>query len=147
MKRKYLFRLFLFLGIVAAYWIINLFPCIVLRLSHFDKNTLLGSVSYGQHIAILNGTNLCSSCSAGTHLNSILKSHPGILVIVPTDFSENDIENLRNAYGITGAIINSGNELESILKKIAACVAKKGDSNNFVLEIADTGRIVRASVF
>lgn len=147
MKRSYVLRILLVLAVVAVYFMVNSYNCIILKFAYFDQRILPRSDSIVKYLAVLYGTNLCSSCPSGSYLENSIVEHPDIMIIVPSAFTEIDIENLRHTFGISGNIINGKEALAPILKKIAACTASKETANNFLVRINDDGKIVSATKF
>ncbi len=147
MKKPIVVRMLIVLAIVAIYLLLNSYHCIILRFSRFDVGYFPAKDSVMNYVALLYGKNLCSSCPAGRYLNSIIVEHPDILIIVPSSFTPNDVENLRQTFGIPGSIINGKEQLTPIIKKIAACAANKEAAKNFLLTLKNDGKILRATIF
>jgi hypothetical protein len=94
----------------------------------------------GREILFLYGNGICSGCPPGRFLNN-LKSRTDILIIVPKEFSNADVKNLRNVFSLRCKIIKSNEEIEKLLRKIAACKKTKSREKNFLIELSKSRKI------
>jgi glutamine amidotransferase PdxT len=79
---------------------------------------------------------ICSSCSTGEFINSIEETE-NILFVVPDDFSDNEIKNLKDAFNIKGLIIRGGEDTLDFIKNIASCNRMGEWRNNYYVTLKE----------
>ena len=70
-----------------------------------------------------------------------LKDKKDILYVVPEEFSETDIFNLKDTFMLKGNIKKGNPKVTDFLKKIAACNKFSDWRNNIYMEITENGGI------
>lgn len=74
----------------------------------------------GENMILILYGNAYANCSSGNIIYS-LRGDQNLTVIVPNDFSSNDIENLKRKFSLKGQIIKGGQKTEQILRDFAKC--------------------------
>lgn len=72
-----------------------------------------------------------------------LKDKKDILYVVPEEFSETDIFNLKDTFMLKGNIKKGNQKVNDFLKKIAACNKFSDWRNNIYMEITENGGILK----
>jgi hypothetical protein len=124
MKYRILFTL-AFLAIILLYYF---FPCLMLSVKDVPGYKLLEKET--TNIIFLYGYGICDSCPTGQFLES-LKNSKNFLVVVPDDYNDNDIQNLKATFNLEGKIIKGGEDTIEFLKNIAGCNKLDNWHNNY----------------
>ena len=129
-------KIIILFGIIGIILFHHFYPCIYLKfISIPDKINSLRKKDKSE-IFLLYG-NLCKSCPSGFSIYNNIKDRDDIFAIVPNEFSNNDIKNLKNLFSIKGQTIRGDSEIENFLSKIAKCKKLKNFRVNYVLEIKE----------
>ena len=128
------YRVLIVVFFVGVALIINSFSCILLSINGTPK--LISNNSKGEiaKIVFLYGENLCGTCPSGSFLWSI-KDRQDIIFIVPKELNRYEKENLKNAFLLTGNVINGDSETEIFLKRLSSCSNNGNWKKNFYAEL------------
>ena len=146
MKKKYFPGILIILFIIAAYFLLNSYQCLVLKSMRFPSGVAKYLDNNTYKFVILYGKNLCGSCPVGTFLYN-LSERKDVIYLVSDEFSVNDIENLEYTFNIKGQVKKGDIEVNAYLKKIASCVKADNIRNNFSLDLNKKKRIRGIEVF
>jgi hypothetical protein len=91
-------------------------------------------------VVILYGSGVCNSCSAGKYIYSI-REDKDVTYIVPENFKESDIENLKDVFGLKGRILKGNSKVETLVKRAVNCGNLKEEQRNFLLKAKKNGNI------
>jgi hypothetical protein len=137
-KMKIVYRILFILMILFLFFTIKYNHCIRLRFSPIPSK--IAQWKNENTVVVLSGFGLCSDCSPGRFLLKI-HSKTDILYFVPSDFSDHDIENLKNVFMLNGKILKSDKAVQSYINKIVACNNIKKDKINLLVEFNEANRI------
>ena len=131
------FRL-LFIGLVVIiFLLINQFPCILFHFSSLPVNI---KTSPGkQEMVILYGTGLCLSCFSGQYLYR-LREKTDLLLVVPFEFEDTDIQNLKDVFMLKGKVIRGNQEVVKWIKRLINCKGLEETKANFHLYVDEKGK-------
>jgi hypothetical protein len=121
--------------VVLIFIVVKYYNCIVLELS-----SIPGVIAGNKKAFFLYGSGICSTCPPGKLLMAI-KDKKDILYVVPGEFSETDIFNLKDTFMLKGNIKKGDQIVVDFLKKIAACNRFSDWRNNIYMEITENGGI------
>ncbi len=139
------FRFLLLPFVLAIYLISNYYPCLILKISNLPERIIREKEKQTGIILFLYG-NICANCPSGSFLYS-LRGEKNIMFVVPSDFSSNDIENLRRTFSLKGQIIKGGDETGHLLQKFAKCFRLDDWKRNFIVEINNNKKITSVKKF
>ncbi|NIM12096.1 MAG: hypothetical protein GTO45_08295 [Candidatus Aminicenantes bacterium] len=134
-KISLLLRILFVVVVVLIFIVVKYYNCIVLELS-----SIPGVIAGNKKAFLLYGSGICSTCPPGKLLMA-LKDKKDILYVVPGEFSETDIFNLKDTFMLKGNIKKGDQIVVDFLKKIAACNRFSDWRNNIYMEITENGGI------
>ncbi len=128
-QRKVFFSLILIISIciLLIFLVYGFGSCFIFKIINFS-GFVMGR-SEEKTILFLYG-NLCSVCPSGEYIYS-LKDDEAIVLVVPSQFTEYDIENLRNIYSLKGHIVKGGFKARVFLKLLSKCFKIAEKEGNF----------------
>jgi len=113
-----IYRLLIVLAVVSVTLIYYFYPCLMLNIKDFPSYNCTNAGI--KRIIILYGAGICDSCSTGRFIRT-LEDKKNVLFVVSGDYSDNDMENLRDTFKLEGMIIRGGEDTDDFLKDIAGC--------------------------
>ncbi len=137
------FRISIILLIVGAFLLYSSYGCLLLSLGGVPGMVQKHISPDTQMVFLLYGKGLCGVCNSGNFFyrrtEAIKANNKSVLVITPRDFSENDIENLKDTFPIQGTIIRGDDEMVTFLKRLAAC-SNQGDWRHNFYFVTEPGQ-------
>jgi len=133
---KIIFRILILVAILIVFIIFHSYNCIILKFTSIPSS-ISDNIKETEFSLFLVRKNICPPCPIGEYL---LDYADKSILIVPDDFSEIDIDNLRYAFNIKGVIIREDFKTKRYFKKIASCV-KKSSGENWYIEIIKKKKI------
>jgi len=70
-----------------------------------------------------------------------------MLYIVPSDFTNFDIENLQDVFQLKGKVIRGDNEVIVYIDKIAGCYGKRKRTTNIILQFDANKNVMKIQGF
>ncbi len=107
------------LVLICLFFAFGYWPCIQVSNSKYIKKLI--NAKNINSVFILYGKTLCGTCSAGKTVNSYGK-RKDILLIVPQEYSGNDIENLKYSFNIYGYVLVGDKNTVKYLKLVSKCL-------------------------
>jgi hypothetical protein len=123
--------------VLLAFFIVKYYNCLIL-----DFSSLPDVIAKSKKVFFLYGSGVCGSCPPGKTLLA-LKDKTDLLFIVPDDFTDIDMYNLKDVFMLKGKIIKGNREVIDFLKKISSCKKFEGWKYNIYIEIKEDGSISR----
>lgn len=132
---------------MAAYFVVNSYDCFILDLTAFPK--ILEKYLNGNNhdFVFLYGKSICGSCPAGRYIYNNLRRKREIIFLTPEDFSNNDINNLIDSFGLKGKIIKGDTEVRNFAIKIFSCAKVKESFKNIHFKLGENGKIRKIITF
>jgi len=146
MKKKYTIGIIIILIILAIYFISNFYHCLILDLTALPEVVEKYLNCNSRDFVFLYGKGICGSCPAGRYVYS-LREKREFIFFIPEDFSNNDIDNLRDSFGIKGEIVRGDIKIQNFVKKIISCANVKEFYKNIHLELGEHGKIKKIKTF
>jgi len=133
-------RISILIAIVVAYFIIIPGPCSALKnvripdsvVRQFDKDEYTLILLYEKYI--------CGTCPSGKFLYQIAVD-PNNVIVIPKDYSDNDIENIRFAFILQGIILRGDQSFDILIMKITSCYRNSNIDSNILLKILNKNKI------
>ncbi|NIR04327.1 MAG: hypothetical protein GTN82_02755 [Candidatus Aminicenantes bacterium] len=139
-----IFRVLFVVLVILIFLVVKYHDCLIFEFSMTPEIFLKNKDK--RNAVILYGSGICGSCPTGKRL-LFLKDEYDLLLIVPEEFSDTDIENLRDVFSLKGKITRGNNELVDYLKKIASCKKSSDWRKNLFVEINENGRVSKLKKF
>jgi hypothetical protein len=142
------FKILIIAFIVGVFLLYSSYGCLLLSLEGMPGTVAENISQKTEMVFLLYGKGLCGVCASGNffyHQTAKIKANnKNVLVITPKDFSENDIENLKDTFTIQGKIIRGDDDVVTFLKRLAACSNQDDWRHNFYLKV-DPGKEISYS--
>jgi hypothetical protein len=110
------------------------FPCLLIRIEKMPDILSRYCRDGNINILILFGGNICSTCPSGRYLIN-KNNDKNILIIVPKDYSDIDIINMKGEFKISGNVVRSNNKLYKYYLNIKACASIKKSISDILVEV------------
>lgn len=135
-RQKIIFRILILVAIFIISIIYYSYNCIILKFTSVP-NSILDNIKDNEFSLFLVRKNICPPCPIGEYLLDYANKS---IIIVPDDFSDIDIDNLRYAFNIKAVIIREDFKTKRYFEKIASCI-KKSSGKNWYIEIIKKKKI------
>ena len=132
-------RIFFIILIIGFFLLLNSWNCLMLNLGNAPAVIQKNIDKTTNKVLLLYGQGICGTCSSGTflHQEGFMEN---ILILVPQEFTDNEIDNLRYAFSIKGKIRRGDEGVISFVKKVASCTKMDRWNKNYYIEM-DDGKI------
>lgn len=144
-KKSLLLRLLFIAGIVIIFFVSKNYNC--LKLDSLTTPQVLSQNTGIKSCYILYGTGLCNSCGSGKRLLSLKKDQSDILFVVPRDFDDVAIHNLKETFSLSGTVVRGFDEVENLLRNIALCQKYAEWQKNIYIELDKDGDMSKIKKF
>lgn len=145
-KSNLKYRILFVVLVVAVFLVVHFYPCIMLNFSSLPETITKSIPGNSKDILILYGPGLCSSCPPGHYLGS-LKGRTDLLFVVPPEFNEYDIKNLKDVFTIQSQVIKGDEELVKLLKRVRGCKGLETWRMNYHVKTKENGKPGPISIF
>jgi hypothetical protein len=142
-KFKRLRILFIIL-IVFVFWAFNYYPCLSLDLISLPQK--LKNHKDIKDALLLYGSGVCSSCSTGQYVYD-LRERKDILFIVPSNFTQYEIKNLKDIFALKGTVMNGDEDVMSLVERINDCKDLNMWKANYHVRFGKNGKITSIKAF
>ncbi|GEM_PF-1640541 len=135
-----IYRISILILIIGISMIVNSYSCIMLSLTGVPDRITKNIDRKIDKIILLYGENLCGTCPTGVFLLS-LKEKIDILFIVPQEYSQNEIDNLKRSFLIKSKLISGNPETKTYLDRLVSCSKKNPNNRNLYIRLDGVKKI------
>lgn len=133
-------RISILIVIAVAYAVLNPGRCSALKNVRIPDSVVRQCNKDEYNLILLFEKNICGTCPSANFLYRIA-GDPNVVIIIPKEYTDNDIENIRIAFNLRGLILRGDQTSDILLKKIAPCYSNNNTESNFLLKIVEKNKI------
>lgn len=133
------FRMLFLVLVVLLFWAFNYYPCISLDLTSLPEK-ILHNGKHFTDVLFLYGSGICTSCTSGKYVYS-LKDREDIVFVVPSTYTQYDLENFNDIFMLKGKVIKGDEEIAKLVNKINLCKERDMWKANYHIKFGKNGRI------
>jgi hypothetical protein len=134
------YRFLIVLLIIGIFLIYNQWPCIMTSISGFPASITHKVKIHNTKIALIYGLGICGTCPSGQFISELSKEK-NVLYVVPEELSNHEVENLKDAFDIAGAVTRGNEETVTFLKRVSKCSKLNTWRKNFYVELDENKKL------
>lgn len=137
-KNSLMFRFLFVIIVMVIFMSFGYYNCLYIKFASIEDFAAVKGKP--NTFVILYGSGVCNSCATGKYIYSI-REDKEMTYIVPENFKESDIENLKDVFGLQGRILKGNSKIETLVRRAVNCSNLKKEQRNFLVKSKKNGSI------